>query len=687
MSERPAEPGATELQHAPTHSLTAVLRIRDFRNLWIGLGLSSLGDWMGLLALTAMANASADSYAGKNYAIATVLFLRVLPALVMGPIAGYVADKLDRRRTLIWGDYIRGALFLTIPIVGTLWWIFVVTVLVEAVSLVWGPAKDATVPNLVPRHRLEAANQISLATTYGSALPAAGIFAGLTLLDKFYRHVFDGFVGGPVDLALYFNAFSFIVSGVVISRLKHIPSGPASVEGDGNAFRVIVDGWKYVGTTPIVRGLVIGIIGAFAAGGVVIGLARTFVSDLGGGDSGYGLLFGTVFLGLGLGMWRGPRLLQGFSRRRLFGVALTLTGLLLFPLALVQQLPVVVGLTVLIGFFAGVGWITGNTMLGLEVPDEVRGRTFAFVGSMIRLALSVVLAVAPLLAGLIGTHDLGPTDANGDPYLVYNGAAFTFLIAAVLMTAVGVTSYRQMDDGTGTTLLTDLRHAFTGRTGVYAATGCFVAFEGGEGAGKSTQAQALRAWLEAEGYDVVLTREPGDTEVGAKLRQIVLDPATGDISHRTEALLYAADKAEHVDRVVAPALASGAVVVTDRYVDSTLAYQGAGRDLVDREVERVARWATGDLRPHLTVVLDLAPQQGLSRFEERDRIEAESVEFHERVREMFLQLAGVAPEHYLVVDARRPVEEITDEIRSRLRPLLDQATRTDVPRPTHGADA
>ena len=140
MSERALDPAVTELQHAPTHSLAAVLRIRDFRNLWIGLGLSSLGDWMGLLALTAMANASADSYAGKNYAIATVLFLRVLPALVMGPIAGYVADKLDRRRTLIWGDYLRGALFLTIPVVGELWWIFVVTVLVESISLVWGPA-------------------------------------------------------------------------------------------------------------------------------------------------------------------------------------------------------------------------------------------------------------------------------------------------------------------------------------------------------------------------------------------------------------------------------------------------------------------------------------------------------------------------------------------------------------------
>ncbi|MBA2465721.1 MAG: MFS transporter, partial [Nocardioidaceae bacterium] len=379
------------MRHAPTQSLAAVLRIPDFRRLWVGLGLSSLGDWMGLLALTALANASAESYAGKNYAIATVLFLRVLPALIMGPIAGYVADRLDRRIVLIWGDYVRGALFLTIPIVGELWWIFVVTVLVEAVSLVWGPAKDATVPNLVPRHRLEAANQVSLATTYGSALPAAAVFSGLTLVDKFYSNLFVAFERGPIDLAIYFNAATFVVSGLVIATLRHIPRGPADVSEDGSVWKVVVDGWKYVGRTPLVRGLVIGIIGAFAAGGVVIGLARTFVADLGGGDPGYGVLFGAVFLGLGLGMWRGPRILHGLSRRRLFGIALTATGLLLFPLALVQQLEIVTAITLLLGFTAGVGWITGNTLLGLEVPDEVRGRTFAFVGSMIRLSLALVL--------------------------------------------------------------------------------------------------------------------------------------------------------------------------------------------------------------------------------------------------------------------------------------------------------
>lgn len=211
--------------------------------------------------------------------------------------------------------------------------------------------------------------------------------------------------------------------------------------------------------------------------------------------------------------------------------------------------------------------------------------------------------------------------------------------------------------------------------GVYAATGVFVCFEGGEGSGKSTQSRLLKAWLEGEGCSVVLTFEPGDTPVGRKLREIVLSPDTGSLSDRTEALLYAADKAEHVDTVVQPALDRGDVVITDRYVDSTLAYQGAGRALLVGEVEDVARWATHDLRPHLTVVLDLAPEAGLGRFEGRDRIEGESLDFHERVRAAFVEMASADVDHYLVLDARAPVEEIAAEIRERVRPLLELATR------------
>jgi dTMP kinase len=211
--------------------------------------------------------------------------------------------------------------------------------------------------------------------------------------------------------------------------------------------------------------------------------------------------------------------------------------------------------------------------------------------------------------------------------------------------------------------------------GTWSPHGVFVCFEGGEGAGKSTQSQALRAWLEGEGCSVLLTFEPGDTEVGRKVRQIVLDPATGELAHRTEALLYAADKAEHVDTVVLPALARGEVVVTDRYVDSALAYQGAGRDLVPAEVTWLNRWATRDLRPHLTVVLDLEPEHGLGRFEERDRIEGESVDFHLRVRQAFREMAAADPDHYLVLDARLPVEEIAGLVRERVEPLLSRAAR------------
>ena len=200
--------------------------------------------------------------------------------------------------------------------------------------------------------------------------------------------------------------------------------------------------------------------------------------------------------------------------------------------------------------------------------------------------------------------------------------------------------------------------------------GLFVVFEGGDGVGKTTQVDLCCQWLAEQGYEVVRTFEPGDTAVGTAIRRIVLDPATGEMSPRAEALLYAADKAQHLFAVVRPALARGAVVICDRYVDSMLAYQGAGRVLDRGEVEQVARWATDDLRPHLTVLLDTEPAQAVYAKADPDRLEAAGEVFHDAVRQSFLELAQQDPEHYLVLDARGSRETIAAQVRERLAPLL-----------------
>jgi dTMP kinase len=208
---------------------------------------------------------------------------------------------------------------------------------------------------------------------------------------------------------------------------------------------------------------------------------------------------------------------------------------------------------------------------------------------------------------------------------------------------------------------------------VSTAGGVFVVFEGGDGVGKTTQVELLCGWLAKAGHEVLRTFEPGDTTVGAMIRRIVLDPATGDMSPRAEALLYAADKAQHIFAVVRPALERGAVVVCDRYVDSMLAYQGAGRVLELAGLERIARWATEDLRPDLTVVLDAELSDGIHAKAQKDRLESAGDVFHARTRRFFLELAWRDPEHYLVLNARASRDEIAAQVVARVAPLLTLA--------------
>jgi dTMP kinase len=248
------------------------------------------------------------------------------------------------------------------------------------------------------------------------------------------------------------------------------------------------------------------------------------------------------------------------------------------------------------------------------------------------------------------------------------------MLVGALLLPVAALVLAKADDRSGVPLRHDLRDALRGGdepVEVPAAHGFFIVLEGGDGAGKSTQAEALAEWIRAKGHEVVLTREPGATPVGKRLRSILLDVSSAGLSHRAEALLYAADRAEHVDTVVRPALERGAVVISDRYIDSSVAYQGAGRDLSPTEIARINRWATNGLVPHLTVLLDVAPETARERFTEApDRLESEPAEFHARVRSGFLTLAAADPGRYLVVDAAQEPEAVTTVIRHRLDQML-----------------
>ena len=685
-------PGAVNFRSPLGGRDSGVLSITSFRRLWIALSLSSLGDWLSLVALSTLAVKIGGRTNGV-YAVSGVWLSSLLPAVLLGPLAGAVADKFDRRLNMIIGDVIRAVLYLTIPINATvgfanqLTWLYVVQFLASCASLFWTPAKDASVPNLVPPDKLEAANQLSLFTTYGTAPIAGLLFSLLALVSTALGHISHYFTTNQVNLALYFNAATFVVSAITVFMLRELKRGRDGAISTPSVLKSIWEGWRFVVHMQVVRGIVFGMTGAFAAAGVVVGLGPSYVRfTLRGGSAGWGAVFAAIFFGLAIGMFLGLRVLRGFSRRRLFGVSIMFAALPLALIALVPSLILTVALVVVLGACAGVAYVTGYTVIGLEVDDETRGRTFAFLQSAIRVILFAVIAIAPILAGLFNSlaQAMGGSTLHVGEFNYRNlGQNLVVLLAAAIAVLLGRASYRQMDDRKGVPLREDLSSLFRGegkhvaQNGAAASQrpprrpGLFLALEGGEGAGKSTQARLLAIWLRDQGYDVVATHEPGATKVGMRLRALLLDTAHAGLDARAEALMYAADRAEHVKSLILPALERGAVVVTDRYVDSSLAYQGAGRQLQLEEITRLNDWATNGLKPDLTIVLDLPPISGLGRrHSSADRLESEPLEFHERVREAFRNLAAASPSRYLVLDGTRPELEISRDIQARVRELL-----------------
>jgi dTMP kinase len=679
--------GAARRNHARQ---PGVLSIKPFRRLWIALSLSSLGDWLSILALTVLAPSLASGGAvAKTSAVGGVWLATLLPALLFGPLAGAVADRMDRRMTMIVGDVVRGLLFLSIPLFPNLTWIYAAKFLAGVASQFWNPATAASIPNLVPKDKLERANQLSMLTTYGTAPLAAGLFSVLALVSEGIGRVTPLFHASNVDLALYFNAASYGISALTVFFIREIPKRNACDKiSVPSTAKSIWEGWLFIRKTPVVRGLAVGMVGAFVAAGAVVGLGYSYITEtLHGGSAGWGLVFAAIFVGMALGMAVGTRVLGDFSRRRLFGLSIMAGAVPLALIALVPNLVMVTLFVVLLGALSGIAYATGFTIVGLEVDDSIRGRVFAFFQSSIQVILLTVIAIVLFLSAaftrlIVALNGTGIVKI-GDVRYASAGQNVVILLAAVVAALLGLRAYRQMDDRKGVPLREDLLAAIrsdppppvldpahlNGHTPPPA--GRLIAFEGGEGSGKTTQARLVAIWLRELGYDVVTTHEPGATKIGMRLRALLLDTAHTGMSPHAEALMYAADRAEHVASVIAPALNRGAIVITDRYVDSSLAYQGAGRNLDVADISRFNWWATGGRTPDLTILLDMDPMAGLSRrTRSADRLEAEPAEFHLRVRAGFLALARAEPGRYLVLDADRPAEEITRDIQDRIRDLL-----------------
>jgi dTMP kinase len=680
----------------------ALLRVPALRRLWEAQFTGAVGDALAtlvLVLLTVQAAASAEVFGGGERGVllalallfATRIAATVLAgALLLGPIAKLLtaSGPLDRRWTMAGVDAFRAAVLIVAP----LWfdwvpdaayvYLLVTVFLLGVAERGWAIARDSAAPALLPApppegaavrplpSHHEALRRLWLRSTFVALPVAAAVLVAAALLSNLLATGIDWFGTHQAALGSYVAAglFAASVSALYFLRLP---------DADTARPRSPLEGLRRpsAGTTPdrgrtgAIPMLVTGCAALAAAVAAAVSLAVLHAVYLGGGPVYFGLLVLGLTGGATAGIRWAPAVLPALTRRRLLAVSIALTGLGLFAVGMVADPATVLLCALLTGVAAGVAARTGHVLLDQETEEFRRPRLTQHLHAVLRVAIGLAVIAAPVVAGLIGAHRV----QRGDFVIDHSGAAYTLMIIGALLLPVAALLLRSADDRRGVPLRRDLKDALHAPEPSEAASGSgfFIAVEGGDGAGKSTQVEALAEWIRGKGHEVVVTREPGATAVGQRLRSILLDVSSEGLSHRAEALLYAADRAEHVDSVVRPALARGAVVISDRYIDSSVAYQGAGRDLSATEIARMSRWATDGLVPQLTILLDVSPETARERFTEApDRLESESHEFHQRVRAGFLALAAADPARYLVIDAGQDPETVTTAARHRLDQVL-----------------
>ncbi|MER6833945.1 dTMP kinase [Streptomyces cellulosae] len=699
----PPAPDDALVADSRERAVRALLRRPQVKRLWSAQLVGGVGDVLALLVLVLLAlqasvaeQAFGGGYRGAAFAVATVLGVRILAtllfgAVLLGPLTSLTSQDgpLDRRWTMVGADGLRAALLIVAP----LWidWtpdnalaILLVTAFVAGVAeRFWTVSREGAAPALLPGpppegasirplpDHLDALRRLSLRTGFVAIPLAALTLVAAALANNLLGTGIEWFGRHQAALASYVAAGLFAASLSVVTFLElpgtRTPRPRSPLEGLRRPRHAAGPDKGRTGVLPLLV-----VAGASVAGAVAaaVAVAVLHAKDLGGGPVLFGLMVGALTGGVVVGIRTAPALLPSLSRRRMLALTLAFTGLALLAAGLVPDVTSVLLILALAGAGAGMAANIAHTLLDQETEEQRRSRITEHLHAVVRVYVGLGAVVAPVVAAAIGPHRL----ENGKFVFAHGGAAFTLMLVGALLLPVAALVLAKVDDRSGVPLRQDLRDALLGGDDpalAPAGTGFFIALEGGDGAGKSTQAEALADWIRSKGHEVVLTREPGATPVGKRLRSILLDVSSAGLSHRAEALLYAADRAEHVDTVVRPALERGAVVISDRYIDSSVAYQGAGRDLSPTEIARINRWATAGLVPNLTVLLDVSPETARERFTEApDRLESEPAEFHARVRSGFLTLAAADPGRYLVVDAGQEPEAVTTVIRHRLDRVL-----------------
>ena len=632
-----------------------------FSRLLAAMSVSSLGDWIGFVAVTSLVTRVSGSTAAAGLAIGAVMTARMLPAILFGPIAGALVDRVNRKQIMILADVGRGVMYASMAFVHELWAIFLLSFAIECLSLLWTPARDASLPNLVPRRQLANANSIGLVSTYATLPLGAAIFAVLAGFSSGLAARVPYLGEWPTTLPLLLDAGTFAFSAVMVSGIA-IPDPIGRTRGRfdlSRMWRDIVDGLRFLREDSIASAMTAGIVIAFASVGAVLAVGPIFVqSTIGADPSGWGIVVVAFGVGMAIGMAGTNQVAKFFDRGVTFVWALIAAAGALFVLAAMPTLSLVSVVAVWLGTFCGLAWVSGYTLLQENVEDEYRGRTFASLTVLSRLGLFLSLTVFPILSSVYGTHHeiyIGGQrfDLGGTRLALWTAGALA--LAAGLNTRRLLARYR-LSRPEPLALVPKLKRP--------PATGVFVVFEGVEGAGKGTQIRRLEEYLRASGRDVLVTREPGGTELGEQIREVLLDPKTGKLDARSEALLFAAARAQTVSSVIRPALADGKIVICDRYVDSSLAYQGWARGLGETDVLTLNVWATQGLFPDLVVLLHVEPERGLLRSTEApDRMELEGEDFHAKVADAYLKIAEEHPERFVVIDGDQTPDEVFTEVR------------------------